>query len=607
MASSGNAPEGILLINPPFSYLKGPYGAIPQLAGYLKSKGIPVRAEDLGAQFSRDFLTPAAVANGARHASERFRELNDEKNLGPRQKVEYNILLRVLREYTLRAGMINWLAMPFADFADIQESEAQAHLMLLASMPYFPEIFLADHKYMNPSRFSPFSTRQILASTSDRSHYTNLFGKAIDRLWASAPPRIAGFSIVFSNQIIPAFQMAAMIKRRDARVHITMGGPTISIFFRRLGNPDLFDLIDSLIIDDGEIPLELLYHAVGGQNGAVDEIPGVICRKDGRVYRKTAAEPLAIGDLPAPDLSVFDLDVYLVKKDRLFFPIRLGRGCSWQKCAFCRTDHPLCRMHQESGVAHIFELLRQLYHEQGLRNFFFSTESADPLLLEQLCRRILKEGLSIEWVTHTRVSREMSKARCELFAKAGCRHMAVGVESLSDRILQLMRKGITVNLVRKVLGEIGGALPLTAYMMVGFPSETRGEALATYESISRLKALGQLYAFSYSMFVLQQGSEIFANPSGFGITLPEIDPEEDLSPDLVGFTGDGMSRQEAFELYLRFIKEQLYPGASSASLQEIRIDGKQVRLRHDPEALRQAAKEQWRALVMPFGKWMDQL
>jgi hypothetical protein len=606
MTPSEHARDGILLLNPPFTDSRGPYVAIPQLAAYLKQKGIPVAAADLNAGFLQRFLTPGAIARGAVHVKERFRQLNDAGSLSLRQMIEYNLLLRVLREYPALSGTVNWLSTPFADFQDIRESEARGFLMCLASMPYFPEVFMADHKFISPGRYSCFSSRQLLESAAEESRYTELFRQEIERVWPSPAPRLVGFSVAFSHQIVPAFQMAAVIRRMDPGVHITMGGPSISIFFRDLKNPALFALVDSLVMDDGEIPLEQLYHALGRPPAAVHAIAGVICRKDGQVSMTPPAPPLGLTDLPAPDLGVFDLDGYLAPKERILLPVRFSRGCSWKKCAFCRTRHPLCRDEQEPDADYLFETLRRLYQDQGLRNFFFSTESANPALLEQVCRRTLAAGMSIEWVTHTRVSRELSRQRCALFTAAGCRHMAVGVESMSDRVLQLMRKGISVSLVHKVLETIAGAMPLTAYMMVGFPSETHEEALATHAAISRLKQAGLLNAFSYSMFVLQQGAEIHANPSAFGITALEHDPDEDLNPDIAGFSGSGMSREQAFELYLRYVREHTYSG-SSGPLREIAIDGRKLALRHDPQQMRQAFGTQWRMLVKPFARWVEDM
>lgn len=609
MAPWGKKREGILLLNPPFSDSTAPYTAIPQLAGYLKTKGIPLKAKDLSAEFYRMLLTSKAVSTGAEHAKKRFRELNAKKHLSVRQVFEYIILLRILLELPSRAGIVNWLSTPFTDFKDIQEIQdatSHAYLLRLASIPHFPEVFLSENKYLNHAKFSPTSSRDILRSLKDRTYYTSLFKDSLERVWPRVPPKIVGLSLAFTHQVIPAFQIAFMIRQMDPGVHITMGGPVISIYFRNLENPDFFDVVDSLVVDDGEIPLERLYQAIEKDIGSIQDIPGIICRREGKVGRKPPAPSLNMVDLPAPDLGVFDLDAYLTTKENVFFPIRISRGCNWQQCSFCRTDHPLCKLQEEPGADYVFEVLRKVHHEQGIKRFLLNAESANPLVLEQLSHRILKEKLSIEWATHTRISKKLTRQRCELFARAGCCRMAVGIESMSDRVLALMRKGITVKLIQKVLGEINGVLPLTGYMIVGFPTETREEALTSHDLAMQLKQQGLIIGVSYSMFVLQQGSEVYKNPMDFRITGFAAEPEDDLNSDIVGFTGSGMDREQAFELFLTFIKE-------NSNLQEpdrlnqVPIDGKFLDLNYNPEELRRSLRTQWRGMTVPFGKWMKSL
>lgn len=600
--------DGIFLIHPPFTDSRGPYVAIPQLAAYLHSRQIPVKAADLGAAFLKRLLTPAAIAEGVAHAAGRFQELNQKRSLSVTRCIEYQILIRILKEFPGHAGTVNWLSTPFADFSDIQnEAESISYLLLLASMPYFPEIFLSDHNAVNPARFSPFSSRQLLAAARDDTPYTRIFRQVLKAAWPTSPPRIVGFSVVFTHQIVPAFQMAAMIRTLDPGVHITMGGPSISIFFRKLNNPDLFNLVDSLVLDEGEFPLERLYHATGHIRNQdpppFHQIPGIICRRNGTVHRTAPGPAPDITDLPGPDPTVFDLEQYLVPPPLFTFPVSIGRGCSWQQCSFCRTGHPLCRKGRDLSGDRIFEMLRRAKKDYGIRRFFFSTESADPAQLEMLSRRVTAENLDIQWLTHTRISKGLTRNRCRLFSRAGCTRLAVGIESMSHRILSLMRKGITPALITRVLEEINGSVPLNAYMMIGFPGETREEALFSFQAVKDFERRGLLNSFSYSMFVLQQESAVFETPKEFGITRVVKNPDEDLCPDIVEFKGAGMDRDEAFALYLQFLKTRIYTGTST----HVPLHGSLVPLAHSLERLRQAARTQWHSLVTPFGKWICDL
>ncbi len=63
----------------------------------------------------------------------------------------------------------------------------------------------------------------------------------------------------------------------------------------------------------------------------------------------------------------------------------------------------------------------------------FSDESAHPIVLEYISRRLLSDGLSTNWIAHTRVSRLLTQERCKLFKDAGCTKLSLGVESFSNQ------------------------------------------------------------------------------------------------------------------------------------------------------------------------------
>jgi anaerobic magnesium-protoporphyrin IX monomethyl ester cyclase len=144
---------------------------------------------------------------------------------------------------------------------------------------------------------------------------------------------------------------------------------------------------------------------------------------------------------------VFQLDRYLAGKEELRVPFRLSKGCFWKKCSFCRTRLPMIKYCQQPAYAHVYEKLVRVIEGSGIREFIFSDEAAHPALLEYIARRLIKDNIKIKWMTHTKVDKALTRERCRLYAASGCERIALGIETLNNRLLKLMKKGITAELV----------------------------------------------------------------------------------------------------------------------------------------------------------------
>lgn len=164
-----------------------------------------------------------------------------------------------------------------------------------------------------------------------------------------------------------------------------------------------------------------------------------------------------------------------------------------------------------------------------------------------------------------------------MFKKAGCSGISFGIESLNDRILTLMKKGINTQLIERTLLEINGVLPVTIFMIVGFPTETEEEARQSFNKVLELKQKGLISDYVYSRFIVHSGSDNMEHPGKYGITKINHPGGEDLSPDIIDYECAGMSRETVGSLFIEFSqkeKPRSYP-------EEININGKTIRRRFD--------------------------
>lgn len=363
-----------------------------------------------------------------------------------------------------------------------------------------------------------------------------------------------GLSVTFPDQILPALKCAQIIKGLRPDIHITVGGSFVSVHMRKFKEKRLFRFIDSIILDDGERPLELLLTKLIHKKDIGSDIPGIIYMK-GRAIRAVAPEePLPSADLPVPDYTIFPLDEYLIKKERMALLFRLSRGCIWAKCAFCRSRHSIIKDYRQPTSYFLYEHLKNLAASTGIGIFHFTDNAASPAILEAISRQIKKDELSIDWVVNLRFSPKLTTERLRHYKEAGCRHIYFGLESCTPRLLRLMRKGISLGLVEGCLdrcAEIG--IPVTAYMIVGFPTETEAEARTSFNRVQRFKELGLLKNCIYNTFELVHDSPISAHPETFQIQKINRTPHLDLAPPLTRFQSSGMSRERARQLCKEFI------------------------------------------------------
>ena len=107
---------------------------------------------------------------------------------------------------------------------------------------------------------------------------------------------------------------------------------------------------------------------------------------------------------------------------------------------------------------------------------------------KEICQRIIDKGLNLKWVCEARLD-NLDRELVSLMVEAGCTRVKLGVESGSDRILKTLNKGITTDTIRQGVAIIKEyRLPLTIYLMVGFPGETNEDLHKTIELAKELDA-----------------------------------------------------------------------------------------------------------------------
>ncbi len=614
----------VVLIYPPFGAPGIPPYSIASLASYLSLRGIPTQPVDLNNAFYRRYLSPRRLRMVDQFAASRIGQLGTKTQLSFSEMVEYVRLIHLLRASKECRRDMDHLFDPAAAMDRERRAKALNNAINMASLPYFPDI--VDIQGQLVKYFSPrneYSSRDIIAGSKEQDWLYADLAALLDSEPSLENAVLVGLSVCFPHQVLAALKCARILKQQRPNVHVCLGGSFVSCHMRRTRSSRLFEVVDSLVLDDGELPLEQLFHRLSGRGSDLRGIPSLVYPNGTRVDRNSAAPAPDMESLPPPDYHRLALDEYPIPRDQMWLSLRLSRGCAWRRCSFCRTGLPLVKNHQQPTVDFLFRQIEAIVERTGVTTFQFSDDSASPEVLEQLSRRIISRGLPLHWSTSLRFSNRLTVERGMLFKRAGCSHVFLGLESYNDRLLRLMNKGITTRMVDRVLSNLSWAgLPVFLYMIIGFPTETEREALESFQRVEQFRKEGSIAGCLYSPFQIIPFSAVALKPEKYGITRMHVPAQLDLDPPVMDFECRGMERRTAHRLGRHTLSmlgmslaasgnsesahtgaAQVPAGPGSGKPETLRWNGTTVRLRPDLDSIR-ALVESRVNTGLSFSAWL---
>lgn len=356
-----------------------------------------------------------------------------------------------------------------------------------------------------------------------------------DRLLANDPD-VVGFSIMFDQQYYYSALLAGLLKSANENIKIVFGGNPCQVACKSFLTTTWF--IDYVVLNEGETAFLGLLEALNGDK-EVGEVGNLAYVKDGEV---AINEPEMMGDLdevPYGDFSDYDFNEYYDPSPVV--SVLGSRGCYWRKCTFCTHHKSYFQKYRTVSVERVVDELE--YHAgKGVRYFDLVDEMISAARFRRIGEEILRRGLDINYYALAKPTGDFTKEIFETMYASGCRYIIWGVESGSQRILDLIDKGTNVEEVSKVL-EISSLAGLRnhVFIIVGFPSETKEELMDTLGFLYENK--DSIDAIHMSSFTLGKGSAIYENPEKFSIT--KIYPSDSELKPFRYDVADGIKCEEA--------------------------------------------------------------
>ena len=557
-ASSGRKMK-VMLIFPPDWYPSEPYLSLPSLTSVLRQAGHRVIQKDINCEmwdwyFSEEFLKK--VLRRVPQQLDRLRKLSKKRDLAEREMDVQLALCDVSRprmEKLIRDAEEAKHIVRHEKFYDIDKLEwaiqAFREVASVISLVYAPARICMPPMETDLS-YKPYVSAEVMDAVQDEqvNVYRDVFDHLVKPVIQAEQPDVVGISIVLQQQMFSTMTFCALIKQHFPHIHVTIGGNTVTRLRDVLPQSPLFQYFDSAVVYEGETAFTQLVEAVGAKQ-SLAHVPNTIYKDETGIHVSPLSYAEDMAALPPPDFDGLPLEKYFVPTRVL--PYLATRGCYWGRCEFCDHGEGYTAGYRSKKIQDILADITYLRDKYGAKHFHFTDESYPPALFRKLSRGLLESNMDIFWTTHMRFEKSLLEDAVWQDAKeSGCRYLHFGYESGVERVLQLMDKATTAEVMTKHL-KLTAEAGIWNHCMgfFGFPGETKEEAWQSVQFLEQNK--DHVHSLGFGTFDLGRHNPVAKHPEKWGVTAYK-NPEWDLALDYYYTVKNGMSIEEAERVFEQF-------------------------------------------------------
>ena len=544
----------VLLITPPFTQLNTPYPATAYIKGFLNTLSVSSRQADLGIEVILKLFSKKGLTRVFEIASQKADELSDNSARILRMKASYLQTIGPVIDffqdknptlaYTISEGNFLPEASRFEQLDDLEW--AFGTLGVRDKARYLATLYLEDigdliTEAVDPHfGFSRYAERLgMSASTFDEMEEAlnqplglidSILLELLEEKIQAYQPESVAFTVPFPGNLYGALKCSQYLKSHHPQIKVWMGGGFPNTELRSLKEPRVFDYIDFITLDDGEAPISLLLEYLDGKRPLTD-LKRTFVRVDGQVkfVNNSAVKDLPQREVGTPDYSDLPLRDYLsvievanpmhrLWSDGRWNKLTLAHGCYWGKCTFCDISLDYIGRYEPINASILCDRIEEIMVQTGTNGFHFVDEAAPPALMRDLAIEILRRGLVVVWWTNIRFESSFTADLCRLLRASGCIAVSGGLEVASDRLLALIKKGVTVAQVAQVTNYFTQAgIMVHAYLMYGYPTQTAQETIDSMEMVRQLFEAGVLQSGFWHRFAMTAHSPVGLDPKAFGV------------------------------------------------------------------------------------------
>lgn len=550
--------KNILLITPPFTQLNTPYPATAYLKGFLNTKEISSFQMDLGIEVILELFSKKGLQNIFDFALSNAIEMT--KNSQRIYSLQSDYVKTIDSVIAFLQGKNPSLArqicsgnfLPEASrFAQLDDMEwAFGNMGMQDKAKHLATLYLEDLSDFivecidENFGFSRYAERLGRSANSFDELYEVLNSEPtyIDKITLSIfkkriediQPKLICFSVPFPGNLYSAFRCAQFLKTNFLEIKVAMGGGFPNTELRDLKEARVFDFFDFITLDDGELPIELLYNYVNSSGFDSAFKRTLILENNQVIYKNNSTlQDYKQSEVGTPDYSDLLLDKYIsvievanpmhsLWSDGRWNKLTMAHGCYWGKCTFCDISLDYIKVYEPIHAKILVDRMEEIITQTRENGFHFVDEAAPPALMRELALEILRRNLVVTWWTNIRFEKSFTRDLCFLLKESGCIAVSGGLEVASDRLLELIKKGVTVEQVAQVTRNFTeSGIMVHAYLMYGYPTQTIQETIDSLEMVRQMFELGILQSGFWHQFAMTAHSPVGLNPEEFGV-IPDV-------------------------------------------------------------------------------------
>jgi len=575
----------VLAVIPPMTQLNTPYPSTAYLTGFLRSRGVDAHQVDLALALVLELFTPAGLQAvreciAALPPARRTPRLVAFDAAFERYAATIGPAIRFLQggDSTLAHRIAGRAFLPegerFASldvyvdpddpdggdplawaFGTLGTQDRARHLATLylndladvlrdAVDPRFEFVRYAESLAASQPSFEPLAQALAAPPTLVDRTLQRLALAAVDR----HRPDVVLLSVPFPGAVYGAFRIAQALKAAHPALRIALGGGFVNTELRELAEARVFDHVDAVTLDAGERPLLALLEHWAGKRSAARLVRTFVRDAGGAVrYIDIGEADIPFDDVGTPTWDGLPLGSYLSLLDMLnpmhrlwsdgrWNKLTVAHGCYWKKCSFCDVSLDYISRYDAASAETLVDRIEAIVQETGQTGFHFVDEAAPPKSLKALAAELQRRRVEISWWGNIRFEKSFTPDLCRQLADSGCIAISGGLEVASDRLLALMKKGVSVEQVARVTrGFSDAGILVHAYLMYGFPTQTVQDTVDALEYVRQLFEAGCIQSGFFHRFACTVHSPVGRDPAAYGVTLQPLPPGRFAKND-IGFT-----------------------------------------------------------------------
>lgn len=418
--------------------------------------------------------------------------------------------------------------------------DEQQYLSSLKSACFNPEQYIEKVKdymqtfrnedlFFNPSKlnnalsnvdritYDAIKLNQICFENEQKTGY-NLFNDFYENVYERIKeynPDAIGLSVYWEKQLDWSKNFTKFLKQKtDAKIFY--GGPQITYSKEKILNKEFFETYaDYAIYGDGEVSLKKLGDYFNGEIG-LEEVPSLVYYDSDVCITPPPKE--GFKEMFSPCYDGFDFNSYFSYPKVI--SLESSRGCYWNKCAFCSCSNGVIK--NNKSAQQVIDEIEGFQKQFGINEFSFIDPAVSPKFLDDFSKLVIEKGLNIKYSAFTRLENTFTKELLEQLSKSGLKFCLWGLESGSQRILDLYSKGTNIENNKRILKDAHDAGIFNfVSVIIGFPKEDEQDLEKTLNFLTENTDCIDIIAANN--FLLLKDAPIEKEPEKFGLTSADFE------------------------------------------------------------------------------------